>query len=88
MYIDTPMAMMHPLKDMSFIYSMKIDLENLETPRKTIEPDFYLKADDKDKKLEMAKRMEAGEKFYITHPIQVKKEDGLYLPICIEKNGA
>ena len=87
MYIDTPMVMMHPCKEMSFTYSMKIDFDIFEVEKPQEQPDFYLKADDTDKKKEMSLRMQSGERFYIAHPIQVKKEDGLYLPICIEKDG-
>ena len=85
MYIDTPIAAMHPRKDMSFVYSMKIDLEAYGAKKEVIEPDFLLKADDKDKKIELQERIRAGERFYIAHPTQIKKDDGLYLPICIEE---
>lgn len=85
MYIDTPIAAMHPHKDMSFFYSMKIDLSLYGGDKETYDPDFLLKADDKNKKLEMQERIAAGERFYIAHPIHIRKDDGLYLPICVEK---
>jgi len=86
MYIDQTIMPLHPLKEMSFTYSMKVDLDESrlsgETPAQ--EYDFLLKADDTAKKQEMQEQINAGNKFYIAQPIHIEKQDGLYLPICSE----
>lgn len=89
MYIEQTMAPVHPLKDMSFVYSMKVDLNQDrilgDMSTSDSEYDFLLKADDKEKKIEMQKRIYQGEKFHIVNPIHIIKDDGLYLPVKIEK---
>lgn len=90
MYIEQTTSPLHPLRNMSFTYRMKIDLDEArilgELPDRTAEADFLLRADDTAKKLEMQERINAGERFYILDPVHVKKDDGLYLPIKIEKD--
>lgn len=89
MYIDRTTMPLHPLRDMSFTYSMKVHLDEerifAPTNKNNDQYDFLLKADDLQKKLEMQELIQQGHKFYITQPIQIKKEDGIYLPICEEK---
>lgn len=90
MYIEQAMAPLHPLRDMSFTYALKVDLDEdrvfRDMPASPAEYDFLLKADDLAKKREMQDRMKAGEKFWIADPIHIRKDDGLYLPIKIEKD--
>lgn len=90
MYIEQATVPLHPLHDMSFIYKMKIDLNEDrifgKLPEKAAAYDFLLKSDDHVKKLEIQERMRAGEKFYIMDPVHIRKDDGLYLPIKIEKD--
>jgi hypothetical protein len=88
-YIEQPMMPLHPLEDMSFTYSMKVDFNEerilgpmIDTPQNY---DFLMKADDKAIKLELARRMKQGERFYIEQPIHVIRDDEIYLPISIEK---
>jgi len=89
MYIDQTTAPLHPLRDMSFTYSMKVDLDEArilgELNQSVGDYDFMLKAEDLQKKLEMQARIKEGERFYIMDPVHVRKEDGLYLPIKVEK---
>lgn len=89
MYIDRTTMPLHPLRDMSFTYSMKVRLneDDIFTPaqRENAQYDFLLKADDIQKKREMQDLIQQGHKFYIAQPIHIKKDDGIYLPICEEK---
>jgi hypothetical protein len=87
-WISTAIMPLHTLRDMSFTYAMQVVFdEAVITGRKEPaqqKPDFYLRADDKKRKTEIQSAINAGEKFHIAWPIHVKKEDGLYLPICTE----
>lgn len=90
MYIEQPTAPLHPLKDMSFTYAMKIDLDDEKVFGPAMPPlhapDFLMKADDLARKQEMQNRLAKGEKFWIARPVHIQKEDGLYLPIHSEKD--
>lgn len=90
MYIEQTTAVLHPLRDMSFTYAMKVELDDARIFRDMAgqagDYDFLLKSDDLKMKLDMQERMKTGEKFWIADPIQIQKDDGLYLPIKIEKD--
>lgn len=91
MYIQRTTMPLHPLRDMSFTYSMKISLDanrilNDKNTNIIEEPDFLLKSDDLKMKQEIQERILVGERFYITNPIHIQKDNNLYLPICVEKN--
>ena len=89
MYIEQPMLPLHPLQSMSFIYRMQVKLSEEELQSNVQlsgrEPDILLHAEDKIMKHEIAERIQQGEQFYIQHPIQITKDDGVYLPICVEQ---
>lgn len=89
MYIEQTTAVLHPLKDMSFTYAMKVELNDDRIFRDLSiaapDYDFLLKSDDLQMKNEMQERMKSGEKFWIADPVHIQKDDGLYLPIKIEK---
>ncbi len=89
MYIDQTMMPLHPLKEMSFTYSMAVDLNEeriFGDIRQSNKPyDFLLKADDTAMKRDMQDRIRQGVRFYIQDPIHIQKPDGLYLPICAEE---
>lgn len=89
MYIDQTMMPLHPLKEMSFTYSMVVDLNEdriFGDIRQSNKPyDFLLKADDTAMKRDMQDRIRQGVRFYIQDPIHIQKPDGLYLPICAEE---
>ena len=89
MYIEQATVPLHPLHEMSFIYNIKVEFDESrifgDMPENPVSYDFLLKSDDTIKKLEMQERINTGEKFYIVDPVHIKKEDGLYLPIKIEK---
>lgn len=90
MYIEQTTAPLHPLRDMSFTYSMKIELDEeriFSDIRSRDQPyDFLLRSDDRATKLDMQDRIKRGERFIISDPVHIRKEDGLYLPIQIEKD--
>ena len=90
MYIERTIMPLHPLREMSFTYSMQIefneekifgDMENVECADPI---EFLLKADDTVQKQELQARIDAGERFYVAPPIHIHREDGLYLPIAKE----
>ena len=89
MYIEQPMLPLHPLKSMSFIYRMQVTLseEKLQSnvQPNDREPDILLHAENEAMKQDMSERIKQGEHFYIQHPIQIKKDNNVYLPICVEK---
>ena len=89
MYIEQPMLPLHPRQSMSFIYRMQVklseeELQNNVQPNDR-EPDMLMHAENEAMKHEMAERMKQGERFYIQHPIQITKDNKVYLPICVEK---
>jgi hypothetical protein len=90
MYIEQTTAPLHPLRDMSFTYSMKVELDEGrifgDITSVSGDYDFLLKVDDTAKKIEMQERINAGERFYIADPVHIQKEDGLYMPIKSEKD--
>lgn len=89
-YIERTTSPLHPLRDMSFTYAMKVDFDDerifAELNDNNAPYDFLLKADDLAKKKEMQDLINKGERFHIVSPIHIQKEDGLYLPIKIEKD--
>ncbi|MFA7275271.1 MAG: hypothetical protein WC043_00530 [Pseudobdellovibrionaceae bacterium] len=90
MYIDQTTMPLHPLRNMSFTYSMKIELDESrilgDIPQSVPDYDFLLRADDTAKKLEMQERIRGGERFYILDPVHIRQDNGLFLPICCEKD--
>jgi len=90
MYIEQTTAPLHPLRDMSFTYSMKVELDEDRILGSKAAPalpyDFLLKSDDSAMKHDLQKRINAGEQFYIADPVHIQKPDGLYLPIKSEKD--
>lgn len=88
MYIDRTTAPLHPLKDMSFIYRMKITLDEdrvFNTEEDNQEYDFLLKSDDLARKEKMQTEINAGANFHIAPPVHIQKGNDLFLPIIKEK---
>lgn len=86
MRIDDVTVPLHPLRDMSFTYSMKVNFDEDRIfsgldPEPAEEPDYLLRADDLDMKMIMQESAHTGTKFYILDPVHIKEKDGLYLPI-------
>lgn len=88
MYIQTPMVPLHPMKDMTLIYKMKVDLDDArifaDHKDTDLDYDIFLRSNDLDAKTGIAKRMASGEKFYIAKPFQIFEDDAIHLPIKIE----
>jgi len=83
-YIDRPMMPLHPLGHMTFVYGMKIDLDEgriFGDDNAAANHDFLLRSDDEAKKAELQKRIQDGETFEILPPVHIQKDGGLYLPI-------
>ena len=89
MEIDQSMVPLHPSKDMTFIYKMKLDYD-AHNPGRTlpdIEPTFWLNAHDTAKKREIQKGMRSGKRYIIAPPFIEKRDGGIFLPI-VEKDAA
>lgn len=88
LYIEQPIIPLHPLKDMTFTYSMDVsfDDERIFHPLKDDggAPDFLMHYDDVETKRRMQKEIAAGKRFFIKDPIHIKKDGEIYLPICTE----
>lgn len=89
MYIEQPMVPLHPKAEMSFTYNMQVHLEEDRIQGSLVddgsEADYLMHCRDTAFKQEMQSRILQGERFYIKDPIQVKKDNEIYLPICVEK---
>jgi hypothetical protein len=89
MEISQPIVPLHPGKDMTFIYKMKLDYDP-ENPGKSLpetEPTFWLAARDADAKKRMIAGMKKGKRYFILPPFSVKRDGGVFLPI-LEKEAA
>ena len=87
LYIARAIMPLHPLRHMTFIYRVDIDLDEDRIFKKNApaeEYDFLLRSDDEAMKVERQNRIQGGEKFRIARPVHITKEDGIYLPIIVE----
>jgi hypothetical protein len=86
MEIDLPMVLLHPGKEMTFIYKMKLryDHRHPGKAQPETEPTFWLNAHDTDKKHAMHKGIKEGKRYIIAPPYCVRREGAIFLPI-IEK---
>jgi len=82
MFIREPVVWMHPQTTQTFTYEMQVDF-NIDQLLDTTpsEPDFYLKADDDEKKFEVELAMKSGHRFEILAPFQVDLDGTKALPI-------
>ena len=88
MEVYQPTVMLHPGKEMTFIYRMKPDYDPYHPDARAaiaVEPSFWLNAVDKEKKRTMRDGIKQGKRYILTPPFSVRREDGVYLPI-IEKD--
>jgi hypothetical protein len=86
MEISQPMVLLHPGKEMTFIYKMKLDYDPAN-PGKILpepEPTFWLNAHDTEKKRAMQQGIKNGKRYIIAPPFSVRREGAIHLPI-IEK---
>jgi hypothetical protein len=91
MEIYQPIVLLHPRKDMTLVYKMRIDFDPyaLEASPVTAapEPTFWMNAKDRDAKLRMQEGIAAGKRYFIAPPFSVVKGDEILLPI-IEEAGS
>ncbi len=89
MYIEQVVVPLHPLREMTLIYSMKVKLDDkvIANQKSAIQErpyDFLLRCDDYEKKKEMMERMEEGYRYVIEPPAHIIKNDTIHLPITEE----
>ena len=86
MEIHQPIVLLHPGKERTFIYKMKLNYDpmNPDSERTAQNPTFWLDAKDTAKKQAMAEQMKQGKRFIIAPPFSVQRDGGTFLPI-IEK---
>lgn len=87
MEIDQVTVPLHPQKDMSLVYKMKIDFDpyTVETEPMPVAPTFWMNAKDAATKKRIEKEMRAGKRFIIAPPFSVRKGEDTMIPI-IEKD--
>ena len=87
MEIEQAMVPLHPRKEMTLIYKMKIDFDPFtveEAPREE-EPTFWLNATDTAMKAQIQEGIRQGRRYQIAPPYAVHKDGVVLLPI-IEEN--
>lgn len=87
MEIEQAMVPLHPRKEMTLVYKMKIDFNpyDLDTRPSEISPTFWLNAKDTEKKREIQRGLRDGRRYQIAPPFSVQREGETFLPI-IEEN--
>lgn len=87
-YIDQPIMPLHPMREMSFMYSMAVSFDEKrifgDLEDNSAEAEFMLRADDTTKKHDMLASIRDGQKFKILDPVHVRENGDLYLPIGVE----
>lgn len=87
MEIHQATVLLHPMREMTFIYKMKLDYDaatiDKSLPEQT--PDFWLNAYDTDKKREIAARTAGGERAIIVPPFSMQRDESVFLPIVMKK---
>jgi hypothetical protein len=86
MEIHLPIVLLHPGKEMTFIYKMKLNYDPYrpEKPLTEVEPSFWLNAHDTAKKHDIQNGIRQGKRYIVAPPFCVKRDGGIFLPI-IEK---
>jgi hypothetical protein len=86
MEISQSTVLLHPGREMTFIYKMKIDYDP-HNPNKVLkepEPTFWLNANDTAKKREIQNGIRNGKRYIIAPPFAERRDGVVHLPI-IEK---
>lgn len=83
MEIEQAMVHLHPRREMTLIYKMKVeyDPERLEEPREELAPTFWMDAHDTEKKREIAAGLAKGKRYQIVAPFAVHEQGKIRLPI-------
>lgn len=86
--IYQPMVPLHPKKDLTLVYKMRIDFDPYTIDKKpeneNPNPTFWMRADDIEAKRRMQDGIKAGKTYVLAPPFSVAREDGIYLPIIEE----
>lgn len=87
MEVVQPIVSLHPKKDMTLTYRMKVDYDpyRLADPVNAVEPTFWLKAHDIGGKLRMQKGIANGKRYLVTAPYAVTRDNEICVPIVEEK---
>ena len=87
MEIHQPIVLLHPGKERTFIYKMKLDYDPIypDKSQDASPPSYWMSATDNDKKHAMIEGMKNGKRYIIAPPFWVQRSDGIFLPI-IEKD--
>jgi hypothetical protein len=85
MEIHQPMVPLHPGKDMTLIYKMKVDYDphRLDEPLDPVEPTFWLNARDLTAKKEMQAGIKDGNSYAIVPPHSVLRNGEVLLPVLV-----
>jgi hypothetical protein len=77
---------LHPKRDMTLIYEMKIEYDphQLDERPSAIEPSFWLAAQDLNAKVRIQAGIRAGRSYYIVPPFAVQNGESIFLPIVEE----
>lgn len=87
MEIEQAMVPLHPKKEMTLVYKMKIDYDPyaLDTKPVALTPTFWLNAKDTEKKREIQQGLRDGKRYQIVAPFAVHRDSEVFLPI-VEEN--
>jgi len=87
MEISQAMVLLHPCREMTFIYQMKLDYDPQNPGRNLPEPEptFWLNAHDTSKKREIQEGIRNGKRYIIAPPFAERRDGVVHLPI-IEKD--
>jgi hypothetical protein len=90
MEIEQPVVPLHPRRDMAMLYKMKIDIDpfKLNDRAPELEPSFWMKAQDSDRKRYMQAGLVQGKRFFIAAPYCVVRDGDTFLPILEEPAAA
>lgn len=88
MEIHQPIVLLHPMREMTFIYKMALDYDahTIDTAEhETVEPTFWLNAYDTEQKRVMEHGIKNGKRYIIAPPYSVTRDENTLIPI-IEKD--
>jgi hypothetical protein len=87
MEIEQAMVPLHPKKEMTLVYKMKIDYDpyDLDARPTAVSPTFWLNARDSETKREIQRGLREGKRYQIAPPFAVQRDGEIFLPIVEEK---
>lgn len=87
MEIEQAMVPLHPRKEMTLVYKMRIDYDpyTLDEKPAPVSPTFWLNAKDSEQKRAIQQGLREGKRYQIAPPFAVHRDGEIFLPI-IEEN--